>query len=402
MTYSPLHLDTLENPFSVYQELRQHHPVLWHKELHAWVLSKYDDCKFILSDHGKFSRNLHDLLGLGAGDLEDMTIQSHDPPHSMPLRRAISVAFQKVDLEGICKSSLDQLNREIASCPEEGFFNFMSEVSAPVALNFACLLMGVPQIHEKDYSSIFLRITEAMDSGLDPKRQRPGVEATSELNELITNSIPKSPPGSVIYELFQDPNVQKMPAGYVRNTISAMFNAAYSTAYASMGSFLNLALTEHDLTNKIMYCPSPDAAVEELLRLTSPAQATMRFAAQDLYIRDVLIKKTDMVIVLMASANHDPAQFDRPNEFNPNRHSIAHLSFGWGVHFCVGAIPARTFLRQYLTRLSKIVTSLKLAEKPQWENTVTLRCLKTLLLKKRKMDQHTMADLITSGLSDKG
>jgi cytochrome P450 len=278
----------------------------------------------------------------------------------------------------------------------------MSEVSAPVALNFACQLIGVPMIPGKDYYSIFLRITEAMDSGLDPKKQRPGVEATEELNEFITNSLPKAPPGSVIYELFQDPTVQQMPAGYVRLTISAMFNAAYSTAYASMGSFLKLALAEHDLTQKIMDCPSPDAAVEELLRLTSPAQATMRFAAQDICIRDVLIKRTDMVIGLMASANHDPERFPSPNEFDPNRHSIAHLSFGWGVHFCIGAMPARTFLRNYLTRLNQCVASLEPAEKPQWENTVTLRCLKTLPLKKRKRDQQTMAVLENSAIRVKG
>jgi len=398
MTYSPLHPDTLNDPFSIYQELRLYHPVLWHKDLHAWILTKYDDCKLILSDHEKFTRNPSDLLGLGAQEPEDMTIQSHDPPHSTPLRQAIAITIKKVDLEGICKSSVDRLHNEIISCSEDGSFNFMLEVAAPVAINFACQLMGVPLISAKDYFPIYSRITEAMDSGLDPKKKRPGVEATAELNKMITKSIPQAPPGSVIYELFQDLKVQQMPPGYVRNTISAMFNAAYSTAYASMGSFLNLALNEHDLTNKIMDCPSLDAAVEELLRLTSPAQATMRFAAQDLYIRDVLIKKTDMVIVLMASANHDPERFDRPNEFNPNLHSIAHLSFGWGVHFCVGAIPARAFLRHYLTQLNQCVTSLELAEKPQWENTVTLRCLKTLLLKKRKSDEHYMVSLENSAL----
>lgn len=383
MIYSPLDPDTLENPFSVYKELRNSSPVFWHEGLHAWIITKYDDCKFILSDFQKFARNPSDLLGLDQGDVNDMTIQSHDPPHSVPLRKAIYITFQKLDLEAICKSSLDQLNVELDSC-QKFAFNFMSKVAAPVALKFACQLMGIPLEHINDYQSIFIKITEAMDSDLDPKRQRPGVEATEKLNELITTSIPHAPSGSFIYELLQDPTVNDMSVNYVRNTISAMFNAAYSTAYSSMGSFLNLALNENDLVDKITNCDSLDAAAQELIRITSPAQATMRFAAEDVYLSNVLIKKTDPVIVLLASANYDPLRFDKPEEFNPNRFSKTHLGFGWGVHFCVGATPARIFLKHYSARLNLCVSKLERAGKPQWQDTVTLRCLKTLPLKMRE------------------
>lgn len=383
MTYSPLHPDTLADPFSVYQELRQNHPVFWHEELHAWILSKYDDCKFALSDLEKFSRNPAQMLGLGEEDPEDMTIQSHDPPHSMPLRRAIAFAFERIDVEGICQSSGDELDARLISCLGEESFDFMSQVSAPVAIGFACRLIGLPLLPAEDYYSIFQRITRAMDSGLEPQRQKPGVIATAELNELVSASLATAPPGSIIYELLQDPRVQEMPKGYVRNTMSAMFNAAYSTAYTSMGSFLNRALTDPDLVKQITTCRSLEGAVQELLRLTSPAQASMRFAAQDLIIRGVQIKRTDPVVTLLASANHDSERFDRPGEFDPDRYSNAHLGFGWGAHFCVGAIPARTFLKHYLKRIDRCVSLVQLAGKPQWLDTVTLRCLKSLPLEKR-------------------
>jgi cytochrome P450 len=389
MIYSPLHPNTLEDPFSVYQELRKHYPILWHKELHAWVLSRYEDCKFVLSNYEKFPRNPTELLGMKPADLDDITIQSHDPPHSAALRRAIFSAFQRIDIEAICKQSMDRLNYEINSRCEEDSFNFMSRISEPVALNFTCNLIGVSMELVKDYNSICVRITEAMDSALDPKKLKPGLEATAELNEIISNSLFKAPNGSIIYELLNDSNVQQMNKSYVRNTISAMFNAAYSSTHSSMGSLLNLALNELDLINKIKICNSIDTAVQELIRMISPAQATMRFAAQDIYIGEVLIKKTDPVIVLMASANHDSAKFERPSEFNPNRYSNNHLGFGWGVHFCVGAMPARIFLKHYVKQLGFCVDKLQLVGIPQWQNTVTLRCLKTLLLKKRNNERLT-------------
>ena len=329
------------------------------------------------------TRNPSDLLGFATQDPDNATIQSYDPPHSVPLRRAIVNAFRSIDVEGICISSSDQLNIRIDAVASGSCFNFMHKVSSPVALYFACHLMGISQKSVGDYYPIFLKITEAMDSDLDARRQGPGVQATAELNELITASMPEAPAGTVIGELLRDPEVIQMPTGYVRNTVSAMFNAAFSTAYASMGSFLNLVLKEPDLADKIIRCRSLDAAAQELIRLTSPAQATMRFAAQDLYIKDVLIKKTDPVIALLAAANHDPVKFDRPGEFDPERDFDVHLGFGWGVHFCVGAMPAHTFLKQYLTRLDQCVASLRPAGKPQWQETVTLRCLKTLPVRKK-------------------
>lgn len=382
MIYAPLQPETLADPFPVYQWLRQHQPIVWHADLHAWVVSRYEDCRRVLSDPANYPRNYVKLLSGVDANQEDMTIQSHDPPHSMPFRRAIAVAFERTDVESVCRASGDELDSLIASFVEGVPFEFMSQVSAPVAATFACRLIGLPQIPAGEYDSFFLRITRAMDSSLEPERQGPGVAATQELNALVEDALPHAEPGSIVYELQQLEEVQGMAPGYVRNTISAMFNAAYSTAYTSMGSFLKLMLENPNLAEQISSSQGYGAAVQELLRLTSPAQATMRFAAHDLELGGMSIRKTDPVITLLASANHDAARFERPEEFLPERSPNTHLGFGWGPHFCVGSMPAQQFLRHYLQRICKHVAKLEFSGQPRWLETVTLRCLESLPLVK--------------------
>jgi cytochrome P450 len=316
----------------------------------------------------------------------------------MPFRRAIAVALERTDVESVCRSAGDELETLIVSCPENDSFDFMSRISAPVATTFACRLMGLPQISAGAYDSIFLRITRAMDSSLEPERQGPGVAATHELNALVADAMAHAEPGSIVYELLQDEEVRRMAAGYVRNTISAMFNAAYSTAYTSMGGFLKLILENPRVADQISTLQSHGAAVQELLRLTSPAQATMRFAANDLELGGMSIRKTDPVITLLASANHDSAQFERPDEFIPDRAPNAHLGFGWGPHFCVGALPAQQFLRHYLQRICWHIEDLHYSCQSRWLDTVTLRCLESLQLVKTSKSDHARKSLKTGAL----
>ncbi|MFC5050531.1 cytochrome P450 [Rubritalea spongiae] len=378
MKYTPLHPDTLADPFAVYAEIRREHPVFWHEELHAWIVSGYRDCKSVLAAPDVFSRNPMRVLGLGEQDIEEMTIQSHDPPHSMPLRRAISTAFEHVDVEEICQESVSLLEELFARQVNRGHFDFMEEVAAPVALDFATRLVGVRGLSVERYSRMFTEITRAMDSALEPQRQRAGELATEELNKVVNLSMEHFLPGSVLAGLHAQDAIKSMSFGYVRNTVSAMFNAAYSTAYTSMGSFLNLGLQDPSLVAEIKECDSMTGVVQELLRLTSPAQATMRFAAQDVSLGGEKIRKTDPLITLLASANRDSEMFMDADKFNPDRNAKAHLGFGWGPHFCVGAMPAQLFLRHYIERLGWMTSQVILSGGAEWMDTVTLRCLASL------------------------
>jgi len=374
--YDPLGAETLADPYPIFRRLQREAPVVWHEGLYAWVLSQYGDCRQVLRDPERFTR---DRRKLGRPvPASGMTIQSLDPPDQLALRQAVVHALLQADVAVACREACAEFDRRLSGQPVGRPFDYMAEAAAPAAMRFACRLIGVPEQAPEAYQSIFLRITRAMDSAVDPRRGEAGNAATAELNDLIAEARSSAPPGSMIHALHAQPGVPEMSSDYVRNTISATFNAAYSTAHASMGSFLVLALERPGLARRIVEGGQVAAGVHELLRYTSPAQSTGRYATCDVVIGGVEIRRNDPVVTLIAAANRDPEVFDRPDDLVLDRTPNPHLAFASGPHRCVGARPAEEFLSRFVERLAHWESQLVLAGPLDWLDTATLRCLDRL------------------------
>lgn len=312
-----------------------------------------------------------------------MTIQSLDPPDQVALRQALLLALQRADRDSACQGACDELERGLVLQPADRPFDFMAEAAAPAAMRFACGLVGMPDRPAEAYRSIFLRLTWAMDSALDDTRGDRGVDATRELATLVEDAAASASSGTVIRELYALREVPAMPAAYVRNTIAAAFNAAFSTAYSSMGSFLLLAQERPGLARSVVDTGNVAVGVDELLRFTSPAQSTRRYATADTLIGGVAIQENDPILTLMAAANRDPDVFERPDELMLDRSPNPHLAFASGPHYCVGAAPANEFLGRFVERLAGWEDQLAPAGDPTWLDTATLRCLDQLPVARR-------------------
>ena len=123
------------------------------------------------------------------------------------------------------------------------------------------------------------------------------------------------------------------------------------------------------------------AVVEETLRYDPPVQLMGRIAADDMTIGDTTVVKGDNMMLLLAAAHHDPAAFDRPGEFDPDRESIRHLGFGKGPHFCLGAPLARLEAAVALSAVTARFPQARLDSEPQYKPNLTLRGLATLAVK---------------------
>lgn len=376
--YQPLDPSTLNDPFPIFRRLQRDTPVFWHDGLYAWVLSRYHDCRRVLQHSEQFTRDRR-KLGRPVPD-DEMTIQTLDPPEQIALRQAVLHSLRQTDTTRACHEALASLERNLSCQPEGRPFDFMSEIAAPAAMRFACTLVGAVDISTESYRSIFLRLTRAMDREVYSQFRDAGVEATRELNGVIDAARGRAPHGSMIHELNDISDVAKMSKAYVRNTVSAAFNAAFSTAYSSMGSFLMLCLERQGLARQIVTSGQVSLGVNELLRFSSPAQSTARYATCDVVIAGVNVRQNDPIITLMAAANRDPEVFEHPDDLVLDRSPNPHLSFGYGPHHCVGAKPAEEFLSHFMDRLAEWEPRLTLATSPTWLNTATLRCLDTLPL----------------------
>jgi hypothetical protein len=120
------------------------------------------------------------------------------------------------------------------------------------------------------------------------------------------------------------------------------------------------------------------AVVEETLRYDPPVQLVARIAADDITIGDTHVVNGDTMVLLLAAAQHDPAEFHQPATFDPDRKAFRHLSFGRGLHFCLGAPLARLEAAVALSAVTARFPAARLDGEPVYKPNVTLRGLASL------------------------
>jgi cytochrome P450 len=122
------------------------------------------------------------------------------------------------------------------------------------------------------------------------------------------------------------------------------------------------------------------AIVEETLRYDPPVQLAGRVALADMTIGDLEVPAGDIMMVLLGAAQRDPAEFDRPDTFDPDRGTVRHLGFGRGIHYCLGAPLARLEAGVALSAVTARFPGARLAGEPQYKANVTLRGLSELMV----------------------
>ena len=120
------------------------------------------------------------------------------------------------------------------------------------------------------------------------------------------------------------------------------------------------------------------AVVEETLRYDPPVQLAGRNALEDMVIGDTRLIKGDTMMVLLAAAQRDPAEYDRPDTFDPDRGTLRHLGFGRGAHYCLGAPLARLEAGVALSAVTARFPGARLDSEPQYKTNVTLRGMSAL------------------------
>ena len=155
-------------------------------------------------------------------------------------------------------------------------------------------------------------------------------------------------------------------------TCVLLLNAGHEATVHAFGNGVK-ALLENGVES-----PIDDAAAEELLRFDTPLHLFTRYALQDLEIAGVRLRQGDRIGLLLGAANRDPSVFADPDRFDPKRATNPHVSFGAGVHFCVGAPLARLELKVALPILRARLLGLRLAEPPRYRDAFHFHGLESL------------------------
>jgi cytochrome P450 len=382
------------DPYPAYARVRDSGP-LQLPDMTLNVFSSFQDCDDVLrhpasaSDRMKSTRAQRLLdEGVQARPFGSPGFLFLDPPDHTRLRKLVSKAFApKVvkALESDITALVDSLLDRVA---DAGRFEVIDDLAHPLPVAVICRLLGVPIDDEAHFSRASGLLAQALDPVLSFTGQARGdadeiFEAGHWLRDYLRELIARrrSDPGDDLMSalITVEESGDQLTEDEIVATCNLLLVAGHETTVNLIANAI-LALLRHPTQWATLSADPRRVAsvVEETLRYDPPVQLVGRIAAQDMTIGGCNVAKGDVMMLLLAAAHRDPAAFDRPDEFDPDRNWIRHLGFGKGPHFCLGAPLARLEAAVALTKVAERFPRAALTGEPQYKQNVTLRGMANL------------------------
>lgn len=394
------------DPYPCYRFLRQRAPVL-RTGFGPLVLSRYDDCLVALRHprlgRGTALRASGEAAALpfataGAGGAEEAELRQQfmggqgnnmlfaDPPDHTRLRQLAGRAFTPQRVNALRPAVLAMADGFIDDLLGAGDADVMALLAFPLPVTVIGELLGVPPADRGAFQPLVRASVAALDPFADPGSLRAAVDAVQEMRSYFFELLAerrRRPAADLLSALAQARDRgDALDDDEVVATAILLFGAGFETTTNLIGNGL-LALLQHpDQLQRWRRDPSLSAgAVEELLRWDSPVQLNMRTALEDAEVAGERLARGDTVVVLQGSANRDPERFTEAESFDVGRIDNAPLSFGMGIHHCLGAGLARMEGAVVFERLLQRCRRIELhGLPPQWRPTFVLRGLTELVV----------------------
>jgi len=384
--------EVLADPWDLYRALREQSPVHWDPYVHAWVVTGYPEVVTVLKDFSADRTPTPEYLEqLGLSLLipffqmmQQQMLFMNAPMHTR-LRAICSAAFtprRVEELQSVIESIGDELiDRVIMS----GRMDLIAEFAHPFPGIVAAKLLGVP---EQDHHQLGIWTTDLAEVlgnfQHHPDRVAQIVRSLEDLKSYVAARMEEQrrlPTTGLIRSLMtaEVDGHRLSDDEVIANTIITLIGGRETTTNLIGSGFLRL-LNEPESFNQLLRSPEiVGSAVEELLRIESPIQNTVRIAPREMQLGGKTIAEGAKVVAVLAAANRDPNRFPDPDRLDLLRPDNRHLAFGWAAHFCFGAplarIEGQIAFRKLLSRLSRPAL---LDQKLSWRGNAGLRGLASL------------------------
>jgi cytochrome P450 len=393
LAFNPLDPSFIADPYPFYRRLREQAPVLKTPQ-GFWLLTRYADVAFALRDRrfGKnFAGNMQrrygtDVLKEPAVASLSNTMLVQDPPDHTRLRGLVTKAFtarRVADMRTRIRALVDQqLDRVI----DKGAMDVMVDLAHRLPVIVICDMLGIPEEHRAPFlvgNNVNGRILEPVPMSAEEMAQANAstVAANSYFDQLCELRR-REPRDDLTTELVQAEEAgDRLSSEELRANIMLLFGAGHETTTNLIGNGLLALHRQPDQWQRLKADPSLIAnAIEELLRFDSSVQLTGRVTNAEVEVGGVKLPAGESVIMLLGAANRDPAQYPDPDRLDVGRPNVRPMSFGGGIHHCLGAQLARLEAELAFTALIERLPNIELPEKdtPAWRRSFTLRGLSRL------------------------
>jgi len=389
--FNPLLPEFHADPYPFYRRLREKEPV-HQSPMGFWVLTRYEDCVAVLRDQRFGREEFQQMLSSVYGDDSEKpqlprSMLFRDPPDHTRLRALVSKAFTPRMIETMRDHIQEIVDRLLDRVQDTGRMDVMEDLAYPLPVTVICEMLGVPVTDHasiRGWSADIARSLDAIGLPSDQAIVERGRTSRRALAGYFRRLVPERrarPQQDLLSGLIAaEEQGDKLSQDEVIAMCLLLFIAGHETTVNLIGNG-TLALLRHpDQMRKLQADPALIGnAVEELLRYDSPVQRTARITSVDAEVGGQPMPKGTMVITALGAANRDPAQFPDPDVLDVTRKDPRHISFGFGIHFCLGAPLARVEGQLALGTLLRRMPKLALAESnPEWRESSVLRGLKRL------------------------
>jgi len=352
------------DPFPHYARLRAEAPVAWNEQKGFWALSRHDEVMAVSTDPSTFSSARGILvMEIGATYESPPTMMHTDPPAHTAYRKLVQPGFGPKVMRAL-ESDVRRRARALLDDVRAGeAVDFVAAVSVPFPLQIISALLGIP---EQEWPR-FYEWSESVIPGANdwPEEKRQALQAEMHEYLLATTAARRADPREDLISVLAHIEVdgEGLSDAELVMFLNQLLVAGNETTRNMVSGGL-VALAERPdqwerLRANRALVPS---AVEEMLRWTTPVISFMRTTTRDTELAGQAIGAGDPVLMLYASANRDEAQFGASaGEFDVGREPNHHVAFGFGTHFCIGAMLARIEGRVLLEELLDRFATVELA-----------------------------------------
>jgi len=387
------------DPYPRYAALREQWPV--HRlvldvpgsSVGTWVLTRFDHCQAVLrhprvgKDFAAMQRRWgleeHEIAAQQAFSSERPSMLFSDPPDHTRLRGLVSKAFTPRTVEAL-RPHIERLADEVLDTLGTGEVDVMTSLAFPLPVSVIGEMLGVPPADRHQFQRLVRASAAALEPYVSTELLDTANEATLEMEDYFRHLVAerrKAPTDDLLSQLIAvEDGGDQLSTQELLTTAILLFAAGFETTTNLIGNGL-LALLRHPgeldrLRRDPLLLPS---AVEELLRYDSPVQVNGRIAGDDIEIDGHAFPAGATLLVLQGAANRDPRRFPDPDRLDVGRSDGASMSFGTGIHFCLGAALARVEGQVVFGRLLERYSNIELLDdNPRYRDSITLRGLAEL------------------------
>jgi cytochrome P450 len=394
---APRDPEFFQNPYPFYARQHATHPAFFWEEYGHWCFADFKSVSALLRDK-RFGRDIlhvasRDEIGLPPPkphtvdfDLtEKHSLLNLEPPDHTRLRTLVNRAFVSRQVEQLRPRIRQLANDMVDTFEGQDSVDLIRAFAAPIPAIVIAEMIGLPADMATQLLAWSNRMVTMYIYGVTHETELDANQAAADFTAYLREVIAerrKAPREDLLsHMLMTDRDGDVLSDDEVMSTAILLLNAGHEATVHTTGNGVK-AILESGLDPAALFATpeQAEATVEECLRFDAPLHLFTRYALTDTEVEGIPLRKGDVIGLMLGAANRDPARFSHADRFDPFRTDGASVSFGAGIHFCIGAPLARIELQEAMSVLFERLPKLRIVETPRYGNVYHFHGLEKLVV----------------------